>query len=376
MFASCHMCTHCGRELCGACYQQVEEMCPVGTPTQYSNGERKDPQLHKYRACAGRQFFHVPSHFRPITRFTREELEETVQDMEARIAATAPTEPPIASSGSGSVGIAKWASHVPAWNPTSPQASTEPPALSSAGSSHDVSSLRGTPDPLLASMPIIASPTMSPTHEDAFATDVGLEPSKRPVAAQHGRVDAAGVPTHTVNYFPKSLTEDVFKPIWARGETVVVQGLLEEFKIQWTPQYFIEEHGEQQCLVVNCQNDKVSETTVERFFEQFGKVDRGDEILKLKVSWYDPPRRIVADVTWRRRIGLLKQISVTISLICSTTSWTHCPYPTIHAGMASSTLLRTLRQTRSHRILVSRARVDFGIFTDDLFQVQKCIMPL
>jgi hypothetical protein len=261
-------------------------MCPPGTPMQYKTAERKDPQLHKYRSCAAGKVFHVPSNFRPITRFIREELDETVRDMQRTIRETAATQPPDMSSTSGSAQIAKWASRVSAWNPTSPQASTEPPALSSAGSSHELSSPRETPDPQLSSMPIIASPTMSPTHDDRFGPEVGVEPGKRPVAAHHGRVDLAGVPIHPVNYFPKTLTEDVFKPFWSRGEAVVVQGLLDEFKIQWTPQYFIEEHGEQQCLVVNCENDKVSETTVENFFNQFGRTDRGDEVLKLKVSCF------------------------------------------------------------------------------------------
>lgn len=283
------MCTRCGRELCGACYQQVETMCPAGTPMEYSGSERKDPQLHKFRACAAGKFFHTPQHFRPITRFTRDELQTTVHDMEVAIRETGPAAPPAGtSSSSGSAQIVNWASHVPPWNPTSPQGSTEPPALSSAGSSHDVSSVRGTPDPQIPSMPTIASPTMSPTHEDGFAPDVGMEPGKRPVVAHQGRVDPAGVPSHPVHYFPRGISEETFKPLWAQGEAVVVQDLLDAFKIEWTPEYFIEEHGEQTCLVVDCEKDKVAETTVQRFFEQFGKKDRGDVILKLKVRAVQP----------------------------------------------------------------------------------------
>ncbi|KAG8690807.1 hypothetical protein FRC08_010350 [Ceratobasidium sp. 394] len=279
MFASCHMCTQCGRELCGECYRQVELMCPAGTPSIYRSAERKDQQLHKYRACAGGNIFHLPTNFRPITRFTRRELEETLQDMKAIIQANETAQP---SSRPGSSHITKWASRIPVWNPTSPQASTEPPALSETGSSHDVSSLRGTPDPLLASMPIIASPSMSPTHEDGFGPEVSVEAGKRPVASQHGYVDPAGVPTHPINYFSRDITEETFKPIWARGEAVVVQGLLDDFKIKWTPEYFIQEYGEQDCFIVDCDTNKETWSTVEGFFKLFGLADRGNAILKLK----------------------------------------------------------------------------------------------
>ncbi|KAG8720933.1 hypothetical protein FRC08_017170 [Ceratobasidium sp. 394] len=278
MFASCHMCTQCGRELCGKCYRRVELMCPPGTPSIYGSAERKQ-QLHKYRACAGGNIFHLPTSFRPITRFTRQELEETLQDMKAIIQANETTQP---FSRPGSSHITKWASRIPTWDPTSAQASTEPPALSETGSSHDVSSLRGTPGPLLASMPTVASPSVSPTHEDCFDPEISVEAEKKPVASQHGYVDPAGVPTHSINFFSRGITEGTFKPIWARGEVVVVQGLLDDFKIEWTPDYFIQEYGAQACTILNCDTNEDVSSTVGAFFRQFGQPDRGSAILKLK----------------------------------------------------------------------------------------------
>lgn len=281
VFSSCQMCTRCGRELCGGCYRLVEEMCPVGTPLEYPPGLRRDRRLHKYRACAGGRIFHVPADFYPVTRFTREELEQSVQEMETVIQENQQVGP--VASSSAQAQIVDWASSVPVWNPTSPHTSTEPPALSSAGSSHDVSSPRGTPDPQLPSMPAIASPTMSPTHEEGFAPDV-VEPGKRPVVSHQGRQDPAAVPCHSTHYFSKEMDEETFKPLWARGEAVVVHGLLDQFKIKWTPEYFIDEHGEQKCLVMNCDNNKEQETNVAWFFEQFGKSDREGGVLKLKVG--------------------------------------------------------------------------------------------
>ncbi|KEP50096.1 Jmjd1a protein [Rhizoctonia solani 123E] len=285
VFSSCHMCTRCGRELCGACFQRVEDMCPPGTPLEYSGSASKDRQLHKFRACSWGRLFHLPADFQPVTRFSHLELEQTVAEMESIIqeqSKNAPAPMEDSTSHTAQAQIANWASRVPAWNPTSPHASTEPPALSSAGSSRDVSSSRGTPDPQLPTMPIIASPTMSPTHEDPFSAEVGPLPGKRPRVSHYGRLDPASVPSHPVHHFSKTLSEEEFRPLWARGEAIVVQDLLSEFKLNWTPEYFTSEYGEQRCMVVNCTDNKDVEMMVKEFFEMFGKVDREAGILKLK----------------------------------------------------------------------------------------------
>ncbi|KAH7332919.1 hypothetical protein B0J17DRAFT_676934 [Rhizoctonia solani] len=323
MFSSCHMCTRCGRELCGACFQRVEEMCPPGTPLEYSGSASKDRQLHKYRACSWGRVFHLPNDFQPVTRFSRQELEQTVGDMESIIekSKSAPAPREGSTSRTAQAQIAKWASRVPTWNPTSPHASTEPPALSSAGSSRDVSSSRGTPDPQLPTMPIIASPTMSPTHEDQFSPEIGPLPGKRPVVSHHGRLDPASVPSHPVHHFSKTLLEENFKPLWARGEAIVVQDLLSQFELNWSPEYFIAEYGEQRCMVVNCEDNKDREMVVRDFFELFGKADREAGILKLK-DWpaqadfkddfpklYDDFMKALPVPNYTRRDGILNLAS-------------------------------------------------------------------
>ncbi|CAE6511592.1 unnamed protein product [Rhizoctonia solani] len=324
VFSSCHMCTRCGRELCGACFQRVEDMCPPGTPLEYSGSASKDRQLHKYRACSWGRVFHLPADFHPVTRFSRKELENTVTDMQSLIkesgkSASAPGEG--STSRTAQAQITNWASRVPPWNPTSPHASTEPPALSSAGSSRDVSSSRGTPDPQLPTMPIIASPTMSPTHDDQFSPEVGPLPGKRPIVSHHGRLDPASVPSHPVHHFSKTLSEEDFKPLWARGEAIVVQDLLSRFELSWTPEYFINEYGEQRCMVVNCEDNKDMEMMVKDFFEMFGKADRKTGILKLK-DWpaqadfkddfpklYDDFMRALPVPNYTRRDGILNLAS-------------------------------------------------------------------
>ncbi|QRV72004.1 JmjC domain, hydroxylase [Ceratobasidium sp. AG-Ba] len=289
IFASCHMCTRCGRELCGECYQELEKICPAGTSTQYEHIGRKNRQTHKYRTC-GYGAFHVPSNFRPITRFIRDDLEGILKDMSEFIEELPPTtdqlqprpQPQQRGQRSTAARIQKWMSRVPPWNPVSPQASTEPPALSEAGSSHDVSSLRGTPDPQLSPAPVIASPTMSPNHEHGISPEVSVKAGKRHSAPQPVYIDPANLPSHPIHYFSKDITEEKFKPLWATGQAMVVQGLLDSFKIDWTPEYFIDRYGGQECFVVDCKTDKSTLSSVEEFFSQFGDPDRGDEILKLK----------------------------------------------------------------------------------------------
>ncbi|CAE6438388.1 unnamed protein product [Rhizoctonia solani] len=318
VFSSCHMCSRCGRELCGACFQRVEEMCPPGTPLEYNGAASRDRQLHKYRSCSWGRIFHLPSDFHPVTRFSRRELEQTVNDMETLIKqayknAPAPREG--STSRAAQTQIAYWASRIPPWKPTSPHASTEPPALSSAGSgsSRDVSSPRGTPDPHLSTMPIIASPTMSPTHDDQFSPEVAPLPSKRPTVSHHGRLDPASVPSRSLHHFVKNLSEEEFKPLWARGEAIVVQDLLDQFELDWTPEYFINEYGEQRCMVVNCEDNKDKEMIVREFFEMFGKTDREDGILKLKANdfpkLYDDFMKALPVPNYTRRDGFLNLAS-------------------------------------------------------------------
>jgi hypothetical protein len=142
------MCTRCGRMPCGGCYDQVEGMCPPGTPTEHNKLVGKDPQLHNFRASATGEIFQTPKDFRPTTRFTLNELQTTANDMTTVIGETSPPAPPTGtSSGLGSAHIVDLAARSLSWNPPSPPESTEPPALSSASSLHDDDSIvRVTPN--------------------------------------------------------------------------------------------------------------------------------------------------------------------------------------------------------------------------------------
>jgi hypothetical protein len=80
-----------------------------------------------------------------------------------------------------------------------------------------------------------------------------------------------------------SISEDDFRHVWSFGRPLVVAGCLEKFAIPWTPQYFMEEYGQQRCLLVDCNTEKHINSTVEKFFNDFLTSDT-KQALKLKVS--------------------------------------------------------------------------------------------
>lgn len=99
-------------------------------------------------------------------------------------------------------------------------------------------------------------------------------------------VDPSGVESLPFHVFTnENLTEDIFKTIWEKGRTVVVTGLLNVFKLQWTPEEFIRRYGQQTCTVVDCDDDTGNprEMTVAKFFQRFGRYEDRTRCLKLKV---------------------------------------------------------------------------------------------
>ncbi|KAG6827209.1 hypothetical protein H0H93_015772, partial [Arthromyces matolae] len=84
----------------------------------------------------------------------------------------------------------------------------------------------------------------------------------------------ASIPTHPLpHYVPTELTPETFPGLWKRGEPLVVVGLLERFKLQWTPEYFIEKYGDKACLVIECQTEVNRKVTVGDFFKCFGRYE-------------------------------------------------------------------------------------------------------
>ncbi|KAG8865374.1 hypothetical protein FRB96_000264 [Tulasnella sp. 330] len=100
-------------------------------------------------------------------------------------------------------------------------------------------------------------------------------------------IDPSGVESLPYHVFgADDLTEEIFKHLWAQGQTVLVTGLLDKFQLRWTPEALVEKYGSQECEVVECQSQGVQETTVGTFFKQFGVYEGRTQCLKLK-DW--PP---------------------------------------------------------------------------------------
>lgn len=101
----------------------------------------------------------------------------------------------------------------------------------------------------------------------------------------------ASIPYHEIRRYSNSEFSSVdatnkFARIWALGEPLLVTDVLPQFKIQWTPEYFNEKHGDQNCLILECQTDVNKRVTVGEFFRSFGKYENRTECWKLK-DW--PP---------------------------------------------------------------------------------------
>lgn len=102
-------------------------------------------------------------------------------------------------------------------------------------------------------------------------------------------VDPSGVGTLPFYVFSaENLTEEIFAPLWGKGQTVVVTGLLDAFQFKWTPDEFIQRYGLQTCHVVDCYDNTQAPIpmTVEDFFSQFGRYEGRRTCWKLK-DW--PP---------------------------------------------------------------------------------------
>ncbi|KZV86429.1 Clavaminate synthase-like protein [Exidia glandulosa HHB12029] len=127
-----------------------------------------------------------------------------------------------------------------------------------------------------------------------------------------------GLGYHRVRMFhTHDLQPEVFRALWAEGEPIVVEGLLDRSSIPWTPQYFMQEFGTEVCVVIECQTDANKRVTVEEFFQKFGEYADRDGCWKLK-DWpsvtdfksvfpklYEDFMRIVPMPDYARRDGVL-----------------------------------------------------------------------
>ena len=122
----------------------------------------------------------------------------------------------------------------------------------------------------------------TPDQGPPFAGDVEAPDLDKEMARD---AEVGPLPTHRIPQFKHDdLSHDLFKELWAKGKPLVVTGLLPLFKVNWTPEHFIDNYASKSCLVIECQSDMNKRITVGEFFKEFGKYEGRKDCWKLKVT--------------------------------------------------------------------------------------------
>ena len=304
ILAATMFCTRCGQEYCGACFDKFK---------RESIKLREIKTTPKLLRCFRTDTVHSTKQFYPMSRFAQGELEEAIKEMESLLEQS-PAEdlPPFLEALIPLKERLKWLNK--ATEMASAQLELEsvpepraevPSSIPSAGDSspaYDASFLLSSssstsgpstpplltprdPEPEAITLKI-KLPTQAPPP-----VSFPLDPTRASVHKYvEGRpADPSGVNSHHYSvYHYSELTDALFQTIWATGETLVVTGLRDKLRCPWTPEWFIEQYGEQQCYITDCVTEKTHVSHVREFFSQFGnRAGREGKILKLKVgrSW-------------------------------------------------------------------------------------------
>jgi lysine-specific demethylase 3 len=278
IFSSSWMCRLCGREACAECFEQVKDLTedrPGATQSEIvSLQARREKHAHSnpfFLSCTRRNEHHAKD-FSPMSRFCKVELAQAIKDMEVILKEPDLDALPVvgaidpllqAEQSNGTTSFEAAGSQnggeksAPAGEPPHPSAPSSSP--SQAGFSHPQSEVPAPSDSQVVEPP---APTVLPPADTS----------------------SSEIPSHsTITVIDSQLTEDIFRPLWAKGEPIVVTGLLPKFQIQWTPEYFVQKYSSQSCLILECQTDVNKRVTVGEFFSWFGKYEGRVECWKLKV---------------------------------------------------------------------------------------------
>lgn len=291
------MCRLCGREACADCFAQVRELTedrPGATPAELAEMQKKrERHAHSnpfFLSCTKRNE-HQANSFSPMSRFFAEELNEAIKEMEEILGKEGSTSSTTTGESSGEEDGAGNRSKP---NSTAAAAALPTPIAGSGASPTGAGEANGA-----------AEGSEAATDWSEVFKSKGMErdvlPSSLLPAGTAGESyippklsePIASTPYYKIcRYSDSELTgvdsAEKFAKIWAYGEPLVVANVLGKFKLEWTPAYFIQEFGDRECLITECEQDANKKTTVKEFFGQFGKyADRKQEVWKLKVRGYD-----------------------------------------------------------------------------------------
>lgn len=262
LFSASWMCRVCGREVCHECFLQVKEL--TSQPSSASPAELAALQGKREKHAHSNPFFlscnkraeHGVGEFTPVTRFWDEELEKAIEEMEDILKGVEGVVEEGSTSRPPSSAPPSEAATTNTTNPKAVYDSYLPSNLSPGVASIPVYRLQQIPASLYDPVP---SPPPSPSHNNT---------SKPPSSS----TSAPPPPS--------------FSSLWSLGVPILVKGVLPRFKLTWTPEYFIQQYGEQNCLIIECQTDTNKRVTVKEFFGWFGKYGERKECWKLKVFFF------------------------------------------------------------------------------------------
>lgn len=276
ILAATMFCTRCGQEYCGACFDKIKRE----SIKQYEI--KTTPKLLR---CFRMDTAHSTQQFYPMSRFAQGELEEAIKEMELL---SLFEQSPEMTHAQHHEPRAELPSSVPSAGDSSPAYETSSLlSLSSPTSGPSTPPILTPQDPGLEQITLtLKLPTQAPPPVSLSLNSIHASVDKH----SEGRPeDPSGVSSHRYSiYHFSELTDAHFRAVWAKGETLVVTGLKDKLRCPWTPEWFIEQYGEQQCYITDCVTEKTHVSHVSAFFSQFGKrAGRDGKILKLKVGRHD-----------------------------------------------------------------------------------------
>lgn len=291
IFSSSWMCRLCGREACAECFEQVKDLTedkPGASQAEIAALQaRREKHAHSnpfFLSCTRRNEHHAKD-FSPMSRFCKAELAQAIKDMEAML--QEPDNDALPDAGSIDPLLQVEQAQANGGTLSSAQVSD-----SQIGGEASASAL----EPLISSAPqhglsqdgVFHSESASATAPSALqVAELPLSAPVMPPSVDQSSTVPSEIPSHpTTTIADSQLTEEVFRPLWAKGDPIVVTELLSKFQIQWTPEYFVEKYTSQSCLILECQSDVNKRVTVGEFFSWFGKYEGRVECWKLK-DW--PP---------------------------------------------------------------------------------------
>ncbi|KAF8966449.1 hypothetical protein BDZ97DRAFT_1657595 [Flammula alnicola] len=298
LFSTSFMCRLCGREVCNECFQQVREL--TQEPINASPAElaalagRRDKHAHAnpfFLSCMKRSE-HGANDFTAVTRFVGAELDKAVKEMKAILKDAQP---------SATEGIHQAAEITNGPAPTTSPSSYQEYPQSHAKPSSEVAHV--------SSSSSLSQSQIAPTNSEAtppspsYPIDSFPDPLTSPIYDNYTPSNApmriTSIPIYRLQIIPASLYDPspttptglskpspAFSSLWHNGLPLLVKDVLPRFKLQWTPQYFMDRYGDQSCLIVESQTDVNKRVNVRDFFGKFGVYQDGRDCWKLK-DW--PP---------------------------------------------------------------------------------------